>query len=156
MKKEVVVKKSSGKCDCFRYTPMMHSSWLVNPCAWTEILPLCFPIRKHIEEANFHRIVSGDKCHCTKMKFSIKDLVTFIEEILNRKLHFLCNVYFSNLNSILAYKVLVFAIVRTIAKHFQGFSLIWNTIRSSSSSMKSRNTTNKSENYAWENSSVIR
>ena len=26
-----------------------------------------------------------------KMKFSIKDLVTFTEEILNAKLHFLCN-----------------------------------------------------------------
>ena len=37
--------------------------------------------------------------HCTKMKFFIKDffskcdpdLVTFTEEILNRKLHFLCS-----------------------------------------------------------------
>ena len=28
-----------------------------------------------------------------KMKFSIKDLVTFTEEILNGKLHFLCSVY---------------------------------------------------------------
>ena len=31
------------------------------------------------------------KNQCTKMKFSIKDLVTFTEEILNRKLHFLCS-----------------------------------------------------------------
>ena len=29
-----------------------------------------------------------------KMKFSIKDLVTFTEEILNGKLHFLCSVFF--------------------------------------------------------------
>ena len=33
------------------------------------------------------------KCYTAqKMKFSIKDLVTFNEEILNGKLHFLCNV----------------------------------------------------------------
>ena len=30
------------------------------------------------------------KNQCTKMKFSIKDLVTFTEEILNRKFHVLC------------------------------------------------------------------
>ena len=31
----------------------------------------------------------GDMTTAQKMKFSIKDLVTFIEEILNGKLHFL-------------------------------------------------------------------
>ena len=31
------------------------------------------------------------KAQCPKMKFSNKDLVTFTEEILNGKLHFLCS-----------------------------------------------------------------
>ena len=55
--------------------------------------------------------------HCTKMKFSIEDffskydqihtadLVTFIEEILNGKLHFLCSVLSIFCLSIFAYLV---------------------------------------------------
>ena len=48
---------------------------------------------------SFERISATTKCLITaqKMKFSIKfsaDLITFTEEILNGKLHFLCNGYF--------------------------------------------------------------
>ena len=36
-------------------------------------------------------------CTAQKIKFSIKDLVTFTEEILNGKLHFLCSDVFGHL-----------------------------------------------------------
>ena len=35
-----------------------------------------------------------------KMKFSIKDLVTFTEEILNRKLYFLCSEWYITVKTI--------------------------------------------------------
>ena len=43
-------------------------------------------------EISFWYFVKASTNTAQKMKFSIKDLVTFTEEILNRKLHFLCSV----------------------------------------------------------------
>ena len=42
-----------------------------------------------------HKIVKNIFLGCTaqKMKFFIKDLVTYMEEILNGKLYFLCSVH---------------------------------------------------------------
>ena len=42
---------------------------------------------------NFHDVLcTFNLCHAQKMKFSVKDLVTFTEENLNGKLHFLRSV----------------------------------------------------------------
>ena len=54
-------------------------------------------LRKKYQENN--QVSKGKKCSfwanptAQKMKFSIKDLVTFTEEILNGKLHFLYKIY---------------------------------------------------------------
>ena len=73
--------------------------------------------------------------HCTKMKFSIKDFfikcdqicrncgfcITFTEEILNGKLHFLCNAKFNN--NIFSPVVTVVSFFKH--KQFKNFSLLF-------------------------------
>ena len=44
-----------------------------------------------VDGKNNYKIVSDKAKTAQKMKFSIKDLVRFTEEILNGKLHFLCS-----------------------------------------------------------------